>query len=49
MSEMRYFNNQVLKIAKRWSLCAPSAPLTTDFGDLNLRDLSKSVFSNGIW
>jgi len=29
------------KIAKRWVPCAPSAPLTADFGDLKLRDLLK--------
>jgi len=34
MFKMRYFNNKFLKIAKRWRLCSPSAPLTSDFGDL---------------
>jgi len=43
MSKMRYFN-KFSKIAKRWGLCAPSAQVTSDFGDLKLRDLSNLCF-----
>jgi len=46
---MRYFNNKYFKNAKRWGLCASSAPLTSNFGDLKLRDLPKLCFSNGLW
>jgi len=49
MSKIRYFNNKFSKIAKRWELCTHSVPLTSDFSDLKLRDLSKSVFSNELW
>jgi len=41
MSQMHYFKNKFLKIAKRWGL---PAPLTFDFSDLKLRDLSKLRF-----
>jgi len=45
MSKMRYFNNKFSKFAKHWGLCAPSTPLISDFDDLKLSDLPKSVFS----
>jgi len=40
----------MFKNHKRWRLCAPSAQLISDFGDLKLRHLPKSFFfSNGLW
>jgi len=44
MSKMRYFNNKFSKITKGWGICTPSAPLTSDFGEINLRDLPKLWF-----
>jgi len=48
MSEMSYFN-KFSKIVKLCRLCATNAQLTSDFGDLKLRDLPKSVLSNRLW
>jgi len=48
MSKMSYLNNTFSKIAERWRLCSSGAPLPSDFGDLKLRDLPKSGFSNGL-
>jgi len=39
MSKMLYFNNKFSKFANRGELCAPSAPLASNFGDLKLREL----------
>jgi len=44
MTKMRYFNNKFSKITESWRLSAPSAPLTSDFGDLKLRDFPKLWF-----
>jgi len=47
MSKIQYFRNKISK--------SPSArpqhqhPLTSDFGDLKLRDLAKQWFSNYLW
>jgi len=37
---MPYINSKFSKIAKRWGLCAP---LTSNYGDLKLRDFAKIV------
>jgi len=41
---MHYFNNKFSKIAKRWELSAPSAPLIFTFGELKLRNFAKLCF-----
>jgi len=49
MSKKRYFNDKFSKIVSVRNSAPPSASTSSDFGDLKLRDLPKSGFSNVLW